>query len=246
MKIAVCASNKVGYELSNFMLSQNYPIEFVLTKQSDEKIIKSVKDSGVDCYTDFSANCEEFKTLLLEKSIDIVFLLWWPDIIKSDVLDKVKIGFVNLHPSYLPYNRGMHPYYWSVVDETPSGVSIHFITDSVDDGSVICQEKIDTDITMTGDRLYELSLSTIVSLFKNNYDCIVGGDYDLIEQDNNLATFHLAKELDSHSEIVLDKEYKAIELLNIIRARSFRGNPSSFFYLNGKKYYVNIEISEVS
>ncbi|MFB6158138.1 MAG: formyltransferase family protein [Candidatus Nanohalobium sp.] len=33
-------------------------------------------------------------------------------------------GIVNLHPSFLPYNRGAHPYIWPIVEDTPAGVSI--------------------------------------------------------------------------------------------------------------------------
>ena len=36
-----------------------------------------------------------------------------------------------------------------------------------------------------------------------------------------------------------------IDLINIMRAKSFSDGPSSHFILNDKKYYINIDIREV-
>jgi methionyl-tRNA formyltransferase len=144
----------------------------------------------------------------------------------------------------LPYNRGKHPYYWSIVEETPAGVSIHFITKKIDDGSIIAQREIKKDITTTGEMLYEKSIYEIIDLFKNVYPEIMMGNIKSFKQKESNSTFHLSKELDLHSEIHLDKKYIAKDLINIIRARSFSGNPSSFFYIDDKKYYVNIKITE--
>ena len=154
------------------------------------------------------------------------------------------MGFVNLHPSFLPYNRGKHPYYWSIVDNTPAGVTIHFITDKIDDGGILFQRRIKTDITTTATELYSKSIEEIISLFKENYVQMLDGHFKIQKQDEEQSTFHWGKEIKSHSKIKLDQEYKALDLLNIIRARNFPGNPSSFFHLNGKKYYVNIKITE--
>ena len=171
-----------------------------------------------------------------DNSVDLVFLLWWPKIVKNNIIRAAKLGFINLHPSFLPYNRGKHPYYWSIVDDTPSGVTIHYITEGVDDGDIICQEEIKTDITTTSSSLYSESLTKIISLFKENYSKIIEQKIQPSRQNSELSTFHMGKELDDHSNIDLNRDYNALELINRIRARSFPGNPSSFFYLNGEKY----------
>ena len=54
----------------------------------------------------------------------------------------------------LPYNRGMHPWYWSIVDETPAGVTIHFIDENIDEGHIIAQKEVLIDPTDTGESLY--------------------------------------------------------------------------------------------
>ena len=52
------------------------------------------------------------------------------------------------------------------------------------------------------------------------------------------------KNLNKHSEIKLDKTYKAIDLINLIRARTFENIGSSYFYLDDKKYNVKLYVEE--
>lgn len=247
MKIVLCAANLVGYELVSYILEQKHQIEFAITHENDKyesKIFKLLQDNNVKTYRKLDINSQYFQNLLHKHSIDLVFLLWWSKIVKKETISLAKIGFVNLHPSLLPYNRGKHPYYWSIVDNTPAGVSIHYITEGIDDGNILCQRQIETNITTTGSELYNKSIVEIIDLFKQNYEKILEQSLTPIKQKQQDSTFHFAKEIHASSEIKLDKNYKAIDLINIIRARNFPNRPSSFFYLSGKKYYVNIQIRE--
>ena len=58
-------------------------------------------------------------------------LAWWPYILKGRVIKIPKKGWLNFHPAYLPFNRGKHPNFWCLVDETKCGVTLYFI-DEVD------------------------------------------------------------------------------------------------------------------
>lgn len=59
-------------------------------------------------------------------------------ILKKDVLDLFNpTERINLHISYLPYNRGADPNLWSWYDKTPKGVSIHIMDEGIDTGPVI-------------------------------------------------------------------------------------------------------------
>lgn len=247
--IAICAYGKVGKKLSNFIANQsNYidSVKFVCTlnKDSYQKEIEEIYNkTNIKVFNNINVNSRIFRKSMLENKIDIVFLLWWPTIVKESSIDMAKIGFVNLHPSLLPFNRGMHPYYWSIVENTPAGVSIHFINKHIDEGKIIYQKEIKKNITMTGEILYEMAQFEIIKLFEENYVNIIKGVYNTKEVKNNEGTFHYKKELNLHSKIDLEKEYKAIDLINLIRGRSFNDNPSSFFIHKGKKYYINIKIT---
>lgn len=49
---------------------------------------------------------------------------------------------VNLHISFLPWNRGADPNYWSWVDGTPKGVTLHYVDDGMDTGDIIAQGRL--------------------------------------------------------------------------------------------------------
>ncbi len=247
MKVGVFAFGFVGKVLVSFLAGQKKQINFVAVKENDpytNDILDVCQNTEICVYTIDNINSDFTKSIIKDTKPEICFLLWWPDIVKSDVLNAVPGGIVNLHPSLLPFNRGMHPYYWSLVEGTPAGVSIHYIDEEIDSGLLLCQKKIETDITTTGSSLYEEAENEIISLFKQNYDMIVEGSLNATKVNVEEGTFHLKKELDNHSHIDLNKTYKARDLINIMRARTFPSGQSSFFYLDGQKYSINIKIEK--
>ena len=60
---------------------------------------------------------------------DIGLSILFDYILRSEFLELCPLGVVNLHPSYLPYNRGQYPNVWSIMDGTPAGVTLHYIDD---------------------------------------------------------------------------------------------------------------------
>ena len=82
---------------------------------------------------------------ILEFKPDYIISYNYKFIIKKDVLDLLPNKFINLHISYLPWNRGAYPNVWSFLDETPKGVSVHIIDEGIDTGDVLVQEKVPLD-----------------------------------------------------------------------------------------------------
>ena len=91
---------------------------------------------------------ENWKLIKLEQILSrendyvLGFLLWWPTILEEKILNKFKTGIVNFHPSYLPFGRGKDPYFWSIVNDEPFGISCHFIDNKIDSGQLIIQKRI--------------------------------------------------------------------------------------------------------
>ena len=57
------------------------------------------------------------------------------------LLEAVKDGFINVHPSLLPKYRGANPYSRVIINgETETGVTIHFMDESFDTGDIIAQK----------------------------------------------------------------------------------------------------------
>ena len=63
-------------------------------------------------------------------------------LIRSEVLDKFGQQAINLHISLLPWNRGADPNLWSFLEDTPKGVTIHRLDDTIDTGDIIAQKEV--------------------------------------------------------------------------------------------------------
>lgn len=63
-------------------------------------------------------------------------------IVGAEVIESLRGRIVNLHASFLPWNRGASPNFWSFVENTPKGVSIHFMDEGLDTGDLIAQEEM--------------------------------------------------------------------------------------------------------
>ena len=91
-------------------------------KQPQNSIINFLLSDGnlVNKYED---------TLDVEKvekyKYDFLISFGYRYIIKDKILTHFKENALNLHISYLPWNRGSDPNLWSILENTPKGVTIH-------------------------------------------------------------------------------------------------------------------------
>lgn len=73
---------------------------------------------------------------------DIIISYNYKYILRQEVINYPSFGCINLHISYLPWNRGAHPNLWSFLEDTPKGVTIHYIDEGIDSGDIIAQKEI--------------------------------------------------------------------------------------------------------
>jgi methionyl-tRNA formyltransferase len=249
-KIGYAVAFEQGYEILQFVLQQQGNINFVATCSQDEseyhqRIVDLCKINNVPTFHNIDGNDEEFATFLVNENIDVVVLAWWPTIIKRKAIRSANVGWINLHPSLLPYGRGKHGYFWAIAEDTPFGVSIHFIDDGVDTGPVLFQKEIDVTFVDTGQSLYDKGVLEVIKLFKENYHRIERLDFQPIKQDDYIATSHFASEIEERAKIDLNKKYYALDLINLIRAKTFWTGPSLRMTKSGTDYYLRMEIEEV-
>ena len=112
-------------------------------------------------------------TLREIKDLDLIISFGYRDIINNEIISLFKKPIINLHLSYLPFNKGAHPNFWSYIDNTPSGISIHEIDGGIDAGKIIYQKKIDFDLSNNKKKLnfyntYSFLFKEIENLFLKN------------------------------------------------------------------------------
>lgn len=98
-------------------------------------------------------------------------------ILRNDVLSIPKMGAVNLHISYLPWNRGANANVWSFLEDTPKGVTIHQIDEGIDTGDILLQKEVSFDEDReTLKTSYEKAHKEIQELFRENWHSIREGE----------------------------------------------------------------------
>ena len=97
-------------------------------------------------------------------------------ILRREILEKFPNRAINLHISYLPWNRGTDPNFWSFVENTPKGVTIHYLDEGVDTGDIIAQEELKFNSpSETLATSYARLHSAIQELFKEQWQAIKNG-----------------------------------------------------------------------
>lgn len=123
-------------------------------------------------------------------------------IIKEDIISRVKNPIINLHISYLPYNKGFYPNFWSFKDNTPKGVTIHHIDKGIDTGDILIQKLVnfsseEDNLEKTYNRLRE----EIEKLMINNWESIIQGKIQPTTQVGE-GTYHFKKELNNYKYLL--------------------------------------------
>jgi len=96
-------------------------------------------------------------------------------IIKEDVLSLLKNRAINLHISYLPWNRGADPNLWSFLEATPKGVTIHYVDEGLDTGEILVQKDVNYNTSDTLRSTYSRLSATIEDLFRIHRPDIISG-----------------------------------------------------------------------
>ncbi len=128
---------------------------------------------------------------------DLIVSFNYRYIIRQDVIDFMNRRILNLHMSYLPWNRGSSPNFWSHVEGTPKGVTIHLISAGLDKGEILFQKEVFFDAKKeTFASSYECLLSEMIALFIENWQSIKERTYTEIPQTQS-GSYHSVKDLEA-------------------------------------------------
>ncbi|NPA46981.1 MAG: GNAT family N-acetyltransferase [Chlorobi bacterium] len=155
-----------------------------------------------------------------ENQFDFIISYGYRHIIKEEVLNLLPGRVINLHISYLPYNRGADPNFWSFVDNTPKGVTIHLVDKGLDTGDILVQEKLSLSMDETLRSSYQKLQEAIQALFIKNWPDIRSGKIKPKPQKGK-ATYHRKKDKETLLQGLEDEylDMKISDLLQRIKNR---------------------------
>jgi len=247
-RIFLLANNTVGLEICKYLRERETLVG--LAVQIPEKQIcteEIIRESGLKDQFIFEAPMlreEKYLDQIRRLSPTLSISSFWGHIMKKDFLDIAEKGNINFHPGYLPYNRGMNPNVWPFIENTPAGVTIHYMDEGIDTGDIIARKKVKIGPTDTGGSLYEKTLTEIVKLFKDNWERIKSGEIETIPQEGLDFTFHYLRDVNQLDKIDLDRKYTGRELINLLRSRTYGDRSFAHYFENGVKVNIGVFLEE--
>ncbi|MDR0605455.1 MAG: methionyl-tRNA formyltransferase [Bacteroidales bacterium] len=135
------------------LLKAGYKIPAVITPLYNNNIHKKME------YTALQNNIEYIRTKninsdtiigkIAEIKPDLLITVHFEKLLGKALINIPSLGCLNLHPSILPFYRGMSPQHWPIINgEKKTGITVHFIDEGIDTGNIVLQYEIVLNDTM--------------------------------------------------------------------------------------------------
>ena len=123
-------------------------------------------------------------------SFDLIVSYCYGPILNEKEIKQLKGPILNLHPSFLPYGRGIYPILWGSALNQPLGSTIHLIENNeIDNGSILIQELINYDTKLTLSQIHciltNLSKQLLLKLLAKGFP--KNNDFKKSKPNNNIA-----------------------------------------------------------
>ncbi|MHA1409202.1 MAG: methionyl-tRNA formyltransferase [Candidatus Odinarchaeia archaeon] len=143
-----------------------YSVQSVLLHQD----VRIFKPSNV--------NGKEFLSILEDFDLNLIVSVASSQIFRKKLLRIPRYGCINVHGALLPKHRGVNPSFWVLLEgEKESGVTVHFMDEKIDTGSIILQRPFPVSENETLDSLSmkvavegAVAVSDAVSLISDGLD----------------------------------------------------------------------------
>ena len=200
-----------------FDIANDLKIPIFETKSAnDKKVLKFIRLHG--CNAGFSFSCRS--------------------ILKKDVIDCLSGKIFNIHPSFLPKERGGGTFSWRILQDNKNiAGTIHLLTKGIDEGAIIMQKE--KKINMVKPKPLDFLIETNILFNKLLYDFLIciGKNKPLktIEQ-NNINSSYLPR-LYSEVNGAINWHLQGKEIERFIRAFS-EPYSGAFTYVGKKRIYI--------
>jgi methionyl-tRNA formyltransferase len=180
-------------------------------------------------------------SLIERQQPEMVVSVGYDYIIPPEMLSVPDRGCVNLHPAFLPYNRGRSPNVWSIVEDTPAGATLHYMDAGVDTGDIVARTTVEKRFDDTGKELHKRIENAQFDLFVEHWPDIESGEAEPVPQDES-GTYHELSDFEELCKLDAEKEYTVRELLDRLRALTYPPFNNAHVVVDGEKYYIEVDI----
>ena len=178
-------------------------------------------------------NTEE-KKFLNKQNISLGIVVAYGQILKKDILEIPKYGWINIHYSLLPKLRGAAPIQRAIMEnETSTGISIMKINEGLDSGPICNQYSINILENENAEDLSQRLSNLASEKILQNIDDIFDNKADFKEQDHSKSTY--AKKI-KKEEGKINWEDSNLKIIGKING--LYPNPGGWFEFKGERYKI--------
>jgi len=241
MDIIWLSANKFGYELLKETLKikdANVKAIITLSRKSNTVMYDGIEskkwhDFGIEVIETYDLN--KIKEKIKKTSPDLIIMCGWRQIIGKEILSIPKKGFIGFHPSLLPKGRGPAPIINSILEGfKESGVTMYYVSEGLDDGDIIGQEKFVINENDHAGNVYEKVIEAGKKLIAKNIPLLLEGKAKRKPQNNRKATY-FKKLILENNEINLDESLENIHRKIRALSKPYRG---AYIKKYGKKLII--------
>jgi methionyl-tRNA formyltransferase len=249
-KIAFAGDREIAVDVLRFLADTPAEVSaLLLPEKGDATHDTEIRSLCSGIPDEYVMRGDEFKKqenieLLTSLAPDYLLSVHFQHIFPETVLEIPTHDPINLHPAYLPYNRGWHTPSWALWEQTPYGATLHVMDESVDSGEIIAQRKVHPRPEDTANTLYQRALDAEIELFKNTWPSLADFSYDTSPQSEADATVHTKSDLEQIRPIDLEESVVARDLLRKLRALTTNDiSEAAYFERGGDRYRVQVTVT---
>lgn len=203
MKCFLVGSKELSVRVLEVLVKQGHEVKGVLSRDHEEgmkvwlgelghrSLKQKALELGIPVYEKLNINSPEMLEALAGMKLDIMFSVFWGEMLKEQVLNLPRLGCFNLHTAYLPKNRGSFPMAWAMIrDEGHAGLTIHKMLTGVDNGPVVAQVKVPLTEKTTAGSLYKEVTEAGAELFEKTLPSFADMSYTLTPQNEDESTYN--------------------------------------------------------
>jgi len=149
-------------------------------------------------------------------NVDLIVVYFFPQILKTAILQTPRLGILNCHPSLLPRYGGPHPAFWMLKNgESVAGVTVHVMTEQIDAGDIVAQQELIIGENENAGQLTQRQHHAAAALLTEAVNAMAQGTIDLKPQ-NIAERSYFGKK--NAADTTLDWNGPARQIANLWRA----------------------------
>jgi methionyl-tRNA formyltransferase len=218
------------------------PLALVLPSNRPPEALAAAKEAGrgVRILTQPPRHSVEKLTEELRELEADLFLVWhYSMLLPPSVLSLPRFGCINVHGGLLPDYRGGHVLQWAILNgERVTGVTLHYVDETIDTGPVIAEARIPIDADDDAASVSGALIGSGLRLLRDHWEAIARGEAAAVPQGGGGRYWPLRTETDGE----IDWNESAVRIRDLVRALVAPW-PGATFDAGGQR--VTVDLAEV-